>query len=320
MPSSDSQEHHTRTATPKKHNRRHPGKPSDDVTSPVESPALSYTPRVTQTSSRLVRELKEAPWTARLLRYRRRHKHAFPDERYRNLLLSALPDNESADILDFEQEGGYRLDRDWLLDVALHLQVTVKQTEPNWQHGIVLYSCLRSFLETHGKCQATILETGTARGFSSIVMARALIDAKCAGTIHTIDILSHSEPQLWNCLGDSGGPRTRAQLLRRWPHETGHIVFHEGSSRSVLNRTHFDRVHFAFLDGQHTVGALERELVYLPPRQEPGDTIVVDDVSWPQFADLRDLVQDFAVTHGYCYRPLSSHPARTYAILRRDGL
>ena len=43
----------------------------------------------------------------------------------------------------------------------------------------------------------TIVETGTARGFSSICMSKALIDQKKSGKIISLDCISHNEKIFW---------------------------------------------------------------------------------------------------------------------------
>ena len=54
------------------------------------------------------------------------------------------------------------------------------------------------------KCNnINILETGTARGFSSIIMSRVLINKKVSkGSIYTLDILPHNVKMYWNCISD----------------------------------------------------------------------------------------------------------------------
>ena len=47
------------------------------------------------------------------------------------------------------------------------------------------------------KKSVTILETGTARGFSALCMAKALEDSKKKGIILTFDILSHNKKSYW---------------------------------------------------------------------------------------------------------------------------
>ena len=53
--------------------------------------------------------------------------------------------------------------------------------------------------------EITILETGTARGYSSICMSKALNDRKQKGKIFTIDILPNNKKMYWNCIEDHKG-------------------------------------------------------------------------------------------------------------------
>ena len=92
-------------------------------------------------------------------------------------------------------------------------QVCIKRSDLMWLHGILLYRALVSYLRTHPEIEfVNIVETGTARGFSSLCMAKALYDEQRQGTIYTIDVLPHSVPIYWNCIRDESGKYTRAQL------------------------------------------------------------------------------------------------------------
>src|SRR3546814_14884286 len=92
--------------------------------------------------------------------------------------------------------------------------------------------------------QAVIFETGTARGFSALCMARALQDAGAGGYVVTVDQLPHDRPMLWNCIDDHEGPRTRAQLLSDYPKLLSRIVFLRGRSDEVLKTLGLSRIHF----------------------------------------------------------------------------
>src|SRR3546814_5099559 len=66
------------------------------------------------------------------------------------------------------------IDRGWMEQLALHTQVVIKQIRLNYNHGRLLYAVLRRYLAECRSEQAVIFETGTARGFSALCMARAL--------------------------------------------------------------------------------------------------------------------------------------------------
>src|SRR3989338_9170780 len=90
-------------------------------------------------------------------------------------------------IKSFEKSEGYAIDVEWFNNLAFHTQVVKKEVEINYQHGRVLYTLLREYIKKSKSKFVNILETGTARGFSSLCMAKALDDAKVFGRILTID-------------------------------------------------------------------------------------------------------------------------------------
>src|SRR3546814_14285204 len=115
--------------------------------------------------------------------------------------------------------------------LALHTHVVIKQSRLNYNHGRLLYAVLRRYLAECRSEQAVIFETGTARGFSALCMARALQDAGAGGYVVTVDQLPHDRPMLWNCIDDHEGPRTRAQLLSDYPELLSRIVFRSEERR-----------------------------------------------------------------------------------------
>ena len=132
---------------------------------------------------------------------------------YKKLHLSSLKLND--DLLRiFEEKYGFALNREWWSELALHTQVVIKNETLNFFHGRLLYSVLSRYVSSQNKAvNIKILETGTARGFSSICMAKALTDMDVHGTITTIDSISHNNKIYWNCIDDHEGPKSRAQLL-----------------------------------------------------------------------------------------------------------
>ena len=130
----------------------------------------------------------------------------------------------------------------------------------------------------------TVLETGTARGFSALCMAKALIDSNVCGKVVTFDVLLHNTRLIWNCIDDHEDPKTRQQLLSPWSKELSRVIFIQGWTKYQLQRTGLSRVHFVFLDAQHTAEDVMVEYVYMRDRQLADDIIVFDDVT-PGFFD-----------------------------------
>jgi len=222
-------------------------------------------------------------------------------------------------IDEFELNAKRRVDPNWLSNLALHTQVVKKDSELNWQHGRILYSSLSHLVDASGDTARhfTVFETGTARGFSAIVMARALIDREVAGTIVTVDSIPHNSPMYWNCIDDFEGPRTRAQLIDQWPVEAGRIVFLQKVSPKHLHRIGLRRINFAFLDAQHTKESVLGEFEFVRARQNKGDLIVFDDVTPGIFDGVVAAVEAVKESGHYEVALIGGTDYRCYAIARK---
>lgn len=218
-----------------------------------------------------------------------------------------------------ESAVGHAIERDWLDDLALHTQVVIKPSALNYQHGRVLYTVLRDYLAQQSPVAVSIVETGTARGFSALCMARALSDAGIAGCIVTLDMLPHTRPIYWNCIDDCEGRKTREALLASWVNLLDQIVFLQGETRETLKCLGMARVNFAFLDAQHSYEAVMEEAAYVVARQQPGDVIVFDDVTEDVFPGVVAAVDELEQQHAYSVQRIAVSQQRGYAIARRQG-
>jgi hypothetical protein len=199
------------------------------------------------------------------------------------------------EIDDLEVMTGFAVDRKWLDNVALHTQITKKRSELVYPHGRVIYSLLRKYIDERTPGFVTVCETGTARGFSALCMAKAIVDAGIDGRIVTFDVLAHLDRHYWNCIDDDDGKKTRAELLAPWSDLLQMITFVHGDTQLMLSRVGLDRINFAFLDAQHVKRAVMHEYSVVAGRQLAGDMIVFDDVS-PSYpgvlASVRNIEQD----------------------------
>lgn len=206
-------------------------------------------------------------------------------------------------------------------ELALATQVVPKDEELDWSHGFLLYAALTSYLaRSASERPVTILETGTARGFSAVCMAKALRDAKSAGTILTVDVLHAERPIFWNSIADTEGPKTRLQLLEQWSDLVeDHVVCIRGDVAIALEQIGVPRIHFAFLDAEHTYHAVQRELAFVATHQEAGDVIVCDDYTPSEFPEIVRAVDELAATGAYALEPFASSDDRGYAYLECKG-
>ncbi len=234
-------------------------------------------------------------------------------KRYESLYLETIK-NSYKDIDDYENKEKYKVDKEWLNNLAYTTQVVIKDSEINYQHGRVLYTELSKYINKIQTNYLNILETGTARGFSSLCMAKSLSDMKQKGRIFTIDILPHNKKIIWNCVEDINGFKTRQELLSKWSDLTRDIKFIEGKSMQVLNKIDINRVNFAFLDGAHNLKSVKFEYEWVKNRQKKNDIIIFDDYSSEDFSGIFHLVNQIEKDKIYNIKKLFSKNNRGYAI------
>jgi len=196
----------------------------------------------------------------------------------------------------FCNELGFKIDKNYLHQLALITQVVIKKSEINFQHGNILYSVLRSYIQSVDDDDLNILETGTAKGFSSICMSKALLDSGVNGNILSIDFMPHEKNIYWNCILDFNGKNSRKSLLEPWTQELKNIQFLEGKTRKILRNIKLQRINFAFLDAAHTKRDVLYEYNYLEPKQQRGDVIIFDDVTedlFPGVVKAIDSIKSF---------------------------
>jgi len=217
-----------------------------------------------------------------------------------------------------EAELGFAIDREWMEQLALHTQVVIKSSTLCYQHGRLLYAFLRHYVHSKGLRTVTIVETGTARGFSAMCMARALADANVDGRIITFDVLPHDTPMYWNCIDDMDGPKSRRALLGNYRDLAELVLFVQGDTIESLRRAGLPRVHFAFLDAQHTAHYVLSEFQAIESLQESGDVVFFDDYSADQFPGVVEAVEEI-LQHGYEGRILTVSDKRAYVHATKTG-
>lgn len=217
-------------------------------------------------------------------------------------------------VNEFEIKMGYSIDKEWLNKLALQTQIVIKKSSLNYAHGRVLYSLLRNYLRTNSKKLKglNIVETGTARGFSSLCMAKALFDSDYEGKICTIDIIPHNKKIFWNCISDHyNGKVTRAQLLKDWSNLIErYIFFINGASKDILKKFEMHRIHFAFIDSNHTYNDVMFEFYKISKSQKNGDIIVFDDYNAIDYPGVFKAVNFIEKTLGYKIQKIIDHKIR----------
>jgi len=214
----------------------------------------------------------------------------------------------------FEARMGAMVDRGQLEAAARVLACPVKAHPPNWQHGRVLYVAARHALTSAIYAQAPpspvlLLDIGSAKGFSALVLQWALRDAGIPGRVVSLDVIDPLARVRRNTVAEVDGYLTLAETLAPW-REAQSIEFVQSDSRAWL-AAHTDRVHVAYVDGKHTYEAVSEDVDLLAGRQRAGDVVVCDDLQIPGVAKaVRELA-------GYEVEHLAAKPERAYAIARR---
>ena len=216
----------------------------------------------------------------------------------------------------FEERCDFKIDKKWLDNLALHTQVVKKKSEINYQHGRVLYSSLRDYIKKKELKYLNILEIGTALGFSSTCMSKAIIDSNIKGKIFSIDIISGINKIYWNCIDDHEGPKTRFELLSSWKEELSNIIFLTGPSFFTLKKFKEHKVNFAYIDGMHDYRNVKKEFDFISSRQSSGDMIILDDVN-SSFPEVERFLDEQKKNGDYNIQKIKSTEERAYAVCEK---
>lgn len=215
----------------------------------------------------------------------------------------------------FEQRIGVAIERHRLESAARVLACPVKVNAPSWQHGRVLFGCARDYVRRafnrHPEA-LTLLDIGTAKGFSALCLEWALADGSGRfpwsreSRVYSVDVLDPLARVRRNTIAEVNGYKTLAELLAPWP-EAQCIHFEQSTGIDWLKR-HPERIHVAFVDGKHTGMVVAEEGALLAERQQPGDVVMFDDVQIP------DVAKAVARMDAYEIEYLQVKPERKYAI------
>lgn len=133
------------------------------------------------------------------------------------------------------------------------------RTSRNFERGRLLYALVAK------NKPKTILEIGTAEGYSTLCMAWAMSDYNIPGKIYTIDYQSHTKPAERIHYFNKDKFKTyfcsRKQLWEKVsnPKWIDKIEIKEGYAGEVLSNTTFPKIDMAYIDGNHFYGAVRHD-------------------------------------------------------------
>ena len=150
------------------------------------------------------------------------------------------------------------------------------------EHGLLLYKLIMEGARSDGPL--VVLDVGTARGFSAITMARAMLDGELEGRVYSVDVIGHHEPLNWHGTKQeadeplAGVEISRSEIWGRWfAEESGLVTTINSRSMEVLKDWQQGQIDYAFLDGSHEYEDVRGELEALDSLMAEGGVIVVDD-------------------------------------------
>ena len=162
----------------------------------------------------------------------------------------------------------------------------------NFERGMLLYAMV-------GKIRPkTILEIGTASGYSTICMAKALTEFEIEGTIMTIDPEAHNKKNRYILNFDQKGPKsydmTREQLWEKCakPEWIKKIKVITGYSGEVFERNNIPKIDMAFIDGHHVFNAVKHDFFATLKNSSDKFQILFDDYLPGENKDVKRLIDE----------------------------
>ncbi|WP_318570011.1 class I SAM-dependent methyltransferase [Salinigranum marinum] len=145
----------------------------------------------------------------------------------------------------------------WYDDAVLRLRGGAYRS-----YGLYLYNLVRRTPSIE-----TIVNVGTARGFSAVCAARAVADREAGGAVHTIDVQSPGEPRDWHVKKHDdddparGRQMTVHELVEPFATDGGlPLRHHTGDSLAILSEWDGGSIDLIFHDGRHTYEHVRREI------------------------------------------------------------
>ena len=214
-------------------------------------------------------------------------------------------------INQLESDYGHKISRTRLEDAARILACPLKENPPHWQHGRVIYAVARAYLKGRRE-PVTLLDIGTAKGFSALCLQWALDDASSEpleglGAVISVDVLDPKGTPHRNSVLELDGPKTLAQFLEPWP-EASRITFKKQTGIEAISEAP-GTIHLAFIDGKHSREAVLKEGQALAKHQRSGDMAIWDDCQIEGVSSAVALLREF-----YLVQYVTCCSYRTYAI------
>lgn len=210
-----------------------------------------------------------------------------------------------------------KIDDNFIQNLALLTQITIKKSEVQYFHGKLLYSIVANELRERKLDYVNIFEIGTARGFSSMCMAKALDDFKINGHIVSLDLLPHNESIYWGSISDNDGKLSRKNLLNNYKNLLNYVTYIQSSSPIELFKLGINNINLCFIDGEHTYKSVIKESNFVAKFQSKGDIIFFDDYNKILFPGCVKAIDEFCLKHKYDKYIIEGYKSRNFVIAKK---
>jgi hypothetical protein len=147
----------------------------------------------------------------------------------------------------------------------------------NFERGMLLYSLITKYKPK------TVLEIGTAEGYSTLCMAWAMTENKIEGKIYTIDPKSHDLSVERTIILEDGETITEKLSTKElWdkfasPEWLKKIEVISGYAGEILNSKKFPKMEFGYIDGAHFYEAVKHDFFGFLKIADKKFSILFDD-------------------------------------------
>ena len=206
-------------------------------------------------------------------------------------------------LIDFKESG---LDTDFFIELGFTNQISFKKSENDISHGLIIYHKLKKYISESKQNNFNILDLGTAKGFSSICLAKAIKDTNSQGKVISIDIIPHNKKMYWNSPNDFLGRFTREETLSKYKEYLKYIIYIQNDSTIALKTTHLNRIHFSFIDADHNYKKILSDIKIISSLQYRGDIIIFDD--YDDYKGVNKAISDTLDIYNYSLEEIIKKP------------
>lgn len=175
---------------------------------------------------------------------------------------------------------------------AMHVNLAGEIERHVYVRGLLLYSLIAKHKPK------TILEFGTAGGYSALCMAWAMTDHDIDGTIYTVDRFPQNKPIRRIIDRGDGKPETIFQSNKEyWPKVApiswiSKIKPLTGHSGQIMAKTKFPKIEFSYIDAAHHYEAVKHDFYSFFDVASENFSVLLDDYIERPFYGITRFVDD----------------------------